>query len=150
MAFPITRTTIPAAPRSSVSTCTWLMSHAVLATASASPTSTPSKRFPTTIATAVTPSTITFPAMPAPQHPHLPHRHQLAARVHQQPRQRRPRNDPEDPGTTTVKTRQPHPCSTRETLVWAPACTFAALRTITAVIGSAPSAPHTAFRHPAR
>lgn len=59
-----TRTTIPASPRSSVSTCTWLKSHAVFATAGASPTNTPSNGFPTTIATAVTPSTTASPRCP--------------------------------------------------------------------------------------
>ncbi len=40
------------------------------------------------------------------------------------------------------------PCSTRDAFVRAPARTFAALRTITAVIGSAPSSPHTALPAP--
>lgn len=55
---------------------------------------------------------------------------------------------PSTPGRTTAKPSSHTPCSTRDTFVRAPASIFAALRTITAVIGNAPSTPHTAFPTP--
>lgn len=124
------------------------MSHAVLATASASPTSTPSNRFPATMATAVTPSTTTSPR--CPRHSTRTSRTgtSLQPACTSSPASAATGMTPRTPGTTAVKTSSHTPCSTREAFVRAPACTFAALRTITAVIGSAPRAPHTAFPAP--
>src|SRR5690242_8125648 len=110
------------------------MSHAVLATASASPTSTPSKRFPTTIATAVTPSTITSPRCPrhstrtsrtgtnsqpactsnpasaaAGTIPRPPAPATVSPSSHPPPGPRRRRNEPEDPGHHHREDQQPHP-----------------------------------------
>ena len=78
----------------------------------------------------------------------LPYGNQLPARVHQHARQRRERNHASAAGSSATNSSSHTPCSTREALVRAPACTFAELRTMTAVIGSAPSAPHTVLPAP--
>jgi hypothetical protein len=124
------------------------MSHAVLATASASPTSTPSNRFPATMATAVTTSTTASPRCSRHSTPNSLTGTSLHPACTSSPASAATGSTPSTPGSTAVKTSSHTPCSTRDTFVRAPACTFAALRTITAVIGSAPSTPHTAFPAP--
>ncbi|WP_425248089.1 hypothetical protein [Streptomyces sp. NEAU-NA10] len=110
---------------------TWLISQAVLATAGASPISTPADRLPTTVA-----------ARRHPQHDHLTPvpRHSCrtsrtrpssAAGVHQQRGRYRDRDHPEPPGVTAVNNRSHTPCGPFEAVVRAPARTFAAPRTMT-------------------
>ncbi len=51
-------------------------------------------------------------------------------------------------GSAAANSSSHTPCSTRDALVFAPALTLAELRTITAVIGSAPSRPQTVLPAP--
>ncbi len=51
-------------------------------------------------------------------------------------------------GSSAANSSSHTPCITRDAFVRAPACTLAALRTITAVIGSAPRIPHSALPAP--
>lgn len=52
---------------------------------------------------------------------------------------------PSADGSSAANNNSHTPCSTLDALLRAPAWTLAALRTMTAVRGSEPSAPHTAF-----
>ena len=56
--------------------------------------------------------------------------------------------NPSTPGSAITNSSSHTPCSTRDSLVFAPARTLAPERTITAVIGSAPSTPQTALPAP--
>ena len=140
--------TICPAPLSTTSTLTCEASQAVLTTDRAIPMRTPSNMFTATIDTAVTTRISASPRCP---------RHSVAIcrnGISFQPAwTRMPASAGSGmrasaDGSSAANSSSQTPCSTREALVFAPAATFAELRTITAVIGSAPSTPHTALPAP--
>lgn len=124
------------------------ISHAVLTTASSSPSTTPSKRFVTRTASAVM-ARITA----SPRCSRHSGRSSLTGTSLQPACTRTPASAasgmmPIAAGSSAANSSSHRPCRIRESEVRAPAWTLAALRTMTAVIGSAPSAPQTVFPTP--
>ncbi|CAM5478978.1 hypothetical protein SCALM49S_09004 [Streptomyces californicus] len=140
VALPL-RATVTRSSRSSTSRRTAEVSHAVFTTASPMPSSTPMNMSVRMIASAVAVRTTASPRCSRQSGRMVVTGMSFAPAWDEDSGAGGHGDQPERGGEQGREQQEPHPVQDADALVRAPACTLAALRTMTAVMGSAPTRP---------